>query len=150
VLPESLSSLRVSEIMSTDLVEANSNEPLSEAVTRMLEKDVGSIIVTENGEIQGIITKGDVLKKAFLYGLEAREVSCKRVMSYPAKTISWDSSIEEAAKLMSRDNISKLPVVREGKLVGIVTSTDIIRTEPVQVSYLQELVRARYVPHERT
>jgi len=136
--------------MSRDLVEARGNEPLSEAVTRMLEKDVGSILVIENGEIQGIITKGDVLKKAFLYGLEAREVSCKRVMSSPAKTIEEDASIETAAKLMGKENISKLPVVKEGKLVGIVTSTDIIRAEPIQVSYLQELVRARYVPHERT
>ena len=149
-MSESTSSLRVSEIMSRDLVEARGNEPLSEAVTRMLEKDVGSILVIENGEIQGIITKGDVLKKAFLYGLEAREVSCKRVMSSPAKTIEEDASIETAAKLMGKENISKLPVVKEGKLVGIVTSTDIIRAEPIQVSYLQELVRARYVPHERT
>ena len=131
-MSQTTSHLRVSEIMSRDLVEARANEPLNEAVTRMLEKDVGSILVTENGKIEGIITKGDVLKKAFLFGLEAREVSCKRVMSSPARTIEHDASIEAAAKLMGKQNISKLPVVKEGKLVGIVTSTDIIRAEPMK------------------
>ena len=148
-LAGSLSSLKVSDLMCTDLVEGKIGEPLSEAVTRMLDKSVGSIIVTDNGKIQGVITKGDVLKKAFLLGLDAREVSCKRVMSTPVFTITPDSSIEEAANLMAKHNISKLPVVEDEKMVGIITSTDIIRAEPMQVNYLQELVRARFVPHER-
>lgn len=142
--------MKVSDIMSIDLVEARIDEPLSEAVSRMLNRRVGSIIVTDNGSVEGVITKGDVLRKAFLLGLQAREVSCKRVMTHPALTVDPDSPVEEAAKIMSDNGISKLPVIKEDKLVGIITATDIIRAEPVQVAYLQELVRARYVPHERT
>lgn len=135
--------------MATDLLVAGINEPVSEAVTRMLDRNVGCIIVTDGGKVKGLITKGDVLKKAFLLGFDAREVSCKKVMSSPVVTVSPRASIEEAAKIMSTKQISKLPVVEGEKPVGIITSTDIIKTEPVQVGYLQELVRARFVPHER-
>jgi CBS domain-containing protein len=146
---DSLSSLKVSDAMSTDVVQGTVSEPLSEAVTRMLDRDVGCIVITENGKIQGVITKGDVLRRAFLLGLDAREVSCKRAMTQPVLSIDPETRIEDAAKLMGDRNVSKLPVVKNGKLVGIITSSDIIRAEPVQVGYLQELIRARYVPHER-
>jgi len=145
----SLTTLKISDIMSTDLVVAGINEPLNEAVWRMLNRNVGCVLVTDGGLLKGLITKGDVIRKAFLQGLDAREVSCKRVMSQPVFSITEDSSIEEAARIMSERSVSKLPVLKKETPVGIVTSTDIIRTEPIQVGYLQELVRARFVPHER-
>ncbi len=134
--------------MSTDLVRAEISEPLSEAVSRMLERDVGCIVVTDKENVAGIVTKGDVLKKAFFRGIEASKFSVKKVMSSPVATINYDSTLEEAAKLMTANRISKLPVLKGRKLVGIVTSTDVIRAEPMQVGYLQELVRARFVPHD--
>lgn len=134
--------------MSTDLVTAAINEPLSETVSRMLERDVGCIIVIDLENVVGIITKGDVLKKAFLEGLSASKVSAKNVMSAPVTTISSDATLEEAARLMTAKKVSKLPVLKGKKLVGIVTSTDVIRAEPTQVGYLQELVKARFVPHD--
>jgi CBS domain-containing protein len=114
----------------------------------MLERDVGCIVVTDKDSVVGIITKGDVLKKAFLKGLKASQVVAKDVMSVPVISTSSDSSIEDAAKLMTFKHVSKLPVLKGKRLVGIVTSTDIIRAEPTQVGYLQELVRARFVPHD--
>lgn len=140
--------MRVSDVMSTDVVVARINEPLSDAVYRMLEKNVGCIVVTDGPLVAGIITKGDVLRKAFLLGLDAREVSAKRVMSSPVVTTTPDTSLEEASKILSANKISKLPVLKGSKLVGVITSTDIIGAEPMQVAYLQELVRARFVPHD--
>ncbi len=148
-MAESLSSLKVSDLMSTDLVEGEIDETLSEAVARMLKHKVGSVIVKEDERVVGVITKGDILRKAILLGVDAREVSCKEVMTAPVLTIDPDVPVEEAAKMMTQHNVSKLPVIKKGKVVGIITSSDIIRAEPVQVSYLQELVRARFVPHER-
>jgi len=145
---KSTSLVRVFDVMSTDVVEARFTEPLNEAVHRILERNVGCIVVTDNGGVVGIVTKGDVLRKAFLKGLDAREVSVKVAMSRPVITIDPDSTIEEASKLMASKGVSKLPVVKDKKLVGIITSTDIIRAEPFEVSYLQELVRARFVPHD--
>jgi len=80
--------------------------------------------------------------------MDAREVSVKVAMSRPVVTIDPDSTIEEASKVMTKKGVSKLPVIRNKKLVGVITMTDIIRAEPTQVGYLQELVRARFVPHD--
>jgi len=140
--------MKVLDVMSTDLVTSQINEPLNEAVNRMLGRDVGCIIVMNDSNVEGIITKGDVLKKAFLLGLDAREVSSKKVMSRPVVAIDPDSTLEQASRMMTGNNVSKLAVVKDKKLVGVVTSSDIIRAEPMQVGYLQELVKARFVPHD--
>jgi len=140
--------MKVLDVMSTDLVTSQINEPLNEAVNRMLARDVGCIIVMNDSNVEGIITKGDVLKKAFLLGLDAREVSSKKVMSRPVVAIDPDSTLEQASRMMTGNNVSKLAVVKDKKLVGVVTSSDIIRAEPMQVGYLQELVKARFVPHD--
>jgi len=140
--------MKVLDVMSTDLVTSQINEPLNEAVHRMLEREVGCIVVLNDSVVEGIITKGDVLKKAFLLGLDAREVSSKKVMSMPVISIDPDSTLEEASRMMTGNNVSKLAVVDGKKLVGVVTSSDIIRAEPMQVGYLQELVKARFVPHD--
>jgi CBS domain-containing protein len=140
--------IHVSDVMSTNVAVAGMLEPLNEAVTKMLDRNVGCIVVTDWGSVVGIVTKGDVLRKAFLHGLEAREVSVKVAMTHPVVTIGPDSTLEEASKLMTAKGVSKLPVLKDKKLVGVVTMSDIIRAEPTQVGYLQELVRARFVPHD--
>lgn len=144
----STSVMKVYDVMSTHVVVADVSEPLTEAVNRMLERDVGCVVVTEKEDIAGIITKGDVLKKAFMRGLEAKDISIAKVMSTPVIAISYDATLEEASKLMIEKHVSKLPVVQDKKLVGVITSTDVIRAEPMQIGYLQELVRARFVPHD--
>ncbi len=144
----SISVMKVYDVMSTHVVVAEVTEPLTEAVNRMLERDVGCVVVTDKENVAGIITKGDVLKKAFMKGLDAKNLPAKNVMTSPVIAISSDTTLEEASKLMIERKVSKLPVVNEKKLVGIITSTDVIRAEPMQIGYLQELVRARFVPHD--
>jgi CBS domain-containing protein len=124
------------------------DEPLDRAVKSMIERDVGSIIVTDGESAVGIITKGDVLRKAFLKGIDAKNVTVKEIMSKPAFTIEPDATLEEASKLLATNHVSKLPVEKNGKLVGIITASDIIRAVPAQVGYLEELVRVRFVPHD--
>jgi CBS domain-containing protein len=140
--------MKVFDVMSTDVVTAGLSGPLDEATNRMLKRGVGCIVVTNKDAVVGIITKGDILRKAFLKDVEAKKVVAKKVMTQPVITISPDASLEEASKLMTARQVSKLPVVKQKKLVGIITSTDVIRAEPIQVGYLQELVRARFVPHD--
>lgn len=144
----SSATMRVLDVMSTDVVKAQLLEPVYDAVYRMLTKNVGSIVITDNGMVVGIVTKGDVLRRAFLKGVDPKSLPVKKIMSTPPVTISPAATLEEASKLMNEKRISKLPVVENGKLVGIITSTDIIKAEPIQVGYLQELVKARFVPHD--
>lgn len=144
----STSIMKVFDVMSSDVVTTGITGSLDEATNRMLEREVGCIVVTNKDYVAGIITKGDILRKAFLKGVAAKKVTAKKVMTQPVFTISPDATLEEASKLMTERHVSKLPVVKDKKLVGIITSTDVIRAEPIQVGYLQELVRARFVPHD--
>ncbi len=144
----STSVMKVFDVMTTNVVTAGNSETISDAVGRMLDKDVGCIVVVHKDAVAGIITKGDVLKKAYLTSLDPKKTFARDVMTAPVVAISADASLEDAAKLMTQKHVSKLPVLRDRKLVGIVTSTDVIRAEPMQVKYLQELVRARFVPHD--
>jgi CBS domain-containing protein len=141
--------LRVHDIMSNQVLTIRGEEPLSRAVARIVKYDVGSILVIDDREqLMGIITKGDVLRKLVMKGLNPKDTPSSKVMSKPVVSIDLGATVEEASKVMTQRKVSKLPVLDGSKLVGIITSTDIIRTEPAQVAYLQELVRARFVPQD--
>jgi CBS domain-containing protein len=118
-----------------------------DTVSKMIEFNVGCIVVVK-GKVVGIVTKGDVLRKSVLRGLDPKATPVEKVMSRNVVTISKDATLEDASRLMSERKVSKLPVVDGDRLIGIITSTDIIRTEPMMVGYLQELIKARFVPHE--
>ena len=65
-------------------------------------------------------------------------------MSTPVISIDQEASLEDAAKIMSERHVSKLPVLDpEGLLVGIITSTDVIRVEPEYVKYLEDLMHSK-------
>jgi len=140
--------LHVIDIMSNKVITVDVSNTAYDAVTKMLRRDVGSVVVKKDGKVVGIITKGDVLRKAVKPGLDPKKVNAENVMSKPVVTVDQNATLEEASQLMAKKNVSKLPVLKDGELVGIITSSDIIRAEPMQVGYLQELIKARYVPHE--
>ena len=131
--PSSTSAIKVFDVMSTDLVRSGMDESLDRAVKRMLERDVGSIVVTDGETAVGIITKGDILRKAFLKGIDAKDVKAKEIMSKPAVTIEPDATLEESLQLLATKHVSKLAVEKNGKLIGVITATDIIRAVPAQV-----------------
>lgn len=142
-------SIRVGDVMSNDLVTVNENVKIRTAVSRLLGLGVGSVLVlNRNDHLVGIITKGDILREIVLRHFDPNILKSKDVMSYPVITIDIDSTIEDASKLMIQRKVSKLAVLKEGNLKGIITSTDIIRAEPLEVGYLEELVRARFVPRD--
>ncbi len=134
--------------MSNQVFTAQSGDPVSRAVSTLVKNDVGSIVVLDEDKLVGIITKGDILRKVLLKGLDPKKTPARKVMAPKPVTITSNASIEDAAELMIKKKVSKLPVVNDGKLVGIITSTDIIRSEPTEIGYLQEMIRARFVPHE--
>jgi CBS domain-containing protein len=140
--------LRVSDIMTNKVITVDTSATIFETVSKMVRSRVGCIVVLEAKEVAGIVTKGDILKRGTLRGIDFKSTSVKKVMSRKVVTIGKDASVEEASRLMSENKVSKLPVLENDKLIGIITSTDIIRTEPMMVGYLHELIKARYVPHE--
>ena len=141
--------MRVIDVMTNSVISVEAADKAYEAVLKMINGDIGSVVVKRNDKVAGIITKGDILRNIVKAGIDPRKATAADVMSKHIVTVEQSASLESASRLMTRYNVSKLPVLDQGELVGIITSSDIIRAEPMQVAYLQELMKARFVPHRR-
>ncbi len=118
-----LTPIPVHEVMIEDVVTVGQGGTASTAAARLDEEGVGSLVV-ENGEPVGIITEKDVVGV-----LAARQdpsaVTVSEFMSKPLVTVESGAGLEEAASLLRRNDVQHLPVVDDGELAGIVTSTDL-------------------------
>ena len=122
---EDFSSILVTKIMSTPLI---SISPVTTAlqIAKMMEQgDIGAIIVKENEISVGIITDRDFATKIAANNLSF-DIPVKKIMSSPLVTINHNESISSAAKIMSSKKIRKLAVSENGKIIGIITSTDLV------------------------
>jgi len=131
----------IEEIMTHKVVTIIPERTLDEAARLMGQKHVGSLIVLKYDTPVGIITERDLLSKAAGMGIDLekdwlaggvslKEEQVEKVMSYPLITICRTASIREAAQMMIEKKIRRLAVFECGKLVGIITASDLIRSLP--------------------
>ncbi len=116
--------------MSHNVLTALRSTNVAKAAKMMAEVDVGSVIVIEDKKPVGIITERDVLMKVVSGDVKPSTVRVGKIMSAPLITISPDKDIVEAARIMAKNKIRRIPVVEGGKLVGIITSSDITSISP--------------------
>jgi signal-transduction protein with cAMP-binding, CBS, and nucleotidyltransferase domain len=116
----------VKDVMISDLATLDVSASINEAAKLMDEKDVGCIIVTKNQLPVGILTERDFVKR-----IAAKEksltASLEEVMSSPLIEIDSNETVWEAAQIMKVNNIHKLPVRKDNKIIGIVTTTDLVK-----------------------
>ena len=115
----------VKEVMTRALVAVDPSTKLSQISKMMEQGGMGSILVKRNGNPSGIITDRDFAIKVAAKGLSL-ETSVEKIATFPLLTISSDDSLLAAAKVMSDKKVRKLVVVEGGKVVGILTSTDLV------------------------
>jgi len=137
----------VRDVMSKDVKVVRPDSSVKEVVATMNKFDIGSIVVVQGGRPVGIITERDILRRTVEPCLAPETLTARQVMSSPVLTINETASIDEAAKLMAKKNVKKLPVMDNQKLVGIVTFTDIVIKVPTMLSILEELVRPYHRSH---
>jgi CBS domain-containing protein len=135
--------LLVRDYMAHQVVTVDVSDSVFDATEKLVKNNVGCIVATENGEVSGIVTKGDILKNSLLKLRDPVRTNVGSVMTRPFITIEADASLEDAANLMSEKQVSKLPVLEDGLLVGIITATDIMRVEPDYVKYLKDLIDSK-------
>jgi len=117
---------KVSEITKRGLITIDENAFVVEAVKLMVEKKMGSIVVTGESQPVGIVTRGDLLKKILVTGKSTETTRVNEIMTRPLISIEQDKTLGEALDLMSRKGIRRLLVTQEGEIVGIFTQTDIV------------------------
>jgi CBS domain-containing protein len=135
----------VRDVMTKDVKVVRPDTLVKEVVATMNKFDIGSIVVMQSDRPVGIITERDILKRTVEPCLAPEALRAREVMSSPVVTINDTASIDEAAKIMAKKRIKKLLVVSNGKLVGMLTFTDIVTQVPNMLGILEELVR----PHHR-
>ena len=118
----------VSEIMNYNVVTVTPIDNLLTSVSRMNKFGIGSVVVEDSGRPVGILTERDVLRVVEASkDRRMMELVVKDVMTTPIAMVQDITTIEEAAQVMAQRNIRRLPVVRNDKLAGIVTQTDIVK-----------------------
>jgi CBS domain-containing protein len=128
--------MKVRELMTTDVATIGRNDELTIADDVMKMKRLRHLPVLEDGRLVGILTQRDLfhaaLSTALNFGEKAQKeflktVVVKEVMTDEVRTIGPDADVREAARLLIEHRIGCLPVVENGKLVGIVSETDLLR-----------------------
>jgi len=120
----------VKEVMNRNVKTVRPEDTVKDAAKIMNEHRIGALVVVSGtGEVVGILTERDILTDVVATGKSADDVKVSEIMTPNIITITPDKTLEEAADVMTENKIKKLPVVHEGRLVGIITASDLIAYE---------------------
>ncbi len=122
------------------------DETVLKALRVMAGAKIGSVLVLEEGKIVGIFTERDYAQKGELEGRTAKGTNVRDVMTEEMYTVTTDTSTDECMALMMQLHIRHLPVVENGKLLGIVSIRDVIAAEleerESKIKGLEDFIRA--------
>ncbi|MHA1603211.1 MAG: CBS domain-containing protein [Candidatus Freyarchaeota archaeon] len=138
--------VRIEDIMVRDVLTVDAQSSVYDTTVKMNDKDVGCVVVVSDGEAVGILTERDILSKIVVEKRDAEKTRVGDVMSTPLVTGRPDMSMEDAIKVMVLNRVKKLPLLEEGRLVGIVTLFDIVRWEPIATNILRGEYETREPP----
>ena len=119
----------VGEAMSVQLVTMGSGSSLAEAASVMSQRRVGSVLIMEGDRLAGILTERDIVR-AISQDIGAPRDEIAHWMSADPRTVLIGASLEDARELMDRAHIRHLPVTDGGRVVGMLSMRDLIRTGP--------------------
>ena len=116
----------VKDVMRKNVISIDSSMTVKDAAIMMADTNVGCVVITRGNAPIGILTERDFVKRIVS---EDRDLSTPLadVMSFPLIAINSENTVWEAAEIMKRNKIHKAPVEDQGKLVGIITTTDIVK-----------------------
>ncbi|TLZ44154.1 MAG: CBS domain-containing protein [Methanobacteriota archaeon] len=132
----------VVEIMTSTPITTTADATIAAAAKVMREMDIGSLVVLDSDRPTGIVTERDIVTKVAAADQKPSQVHVKDIMTSPLVAVNPHEEVVEAAKLMSQRKIRRLPVVQDGKLIGMVTENDILRIWPTLIEVTREYARA--------
>lgn len=130
----------------TAVISTNADTSVLDALKLMAEKNVGSVIITENNNYVGLLTERDYARKVVLMGRSSEETIVSDIMSTDMPRVSPASTIENCMQLMSEGNVRYLPVFANDKLLGIISINDVV-TETIMfheqtIEHLQSYIHS--------
>jgi CBS domain-containing protein len=121
----------VEEIMTRDLRTVDASDSVVDAARVMNEADIGDVVVVSGGEVRCIVTDRDIVVRAIAEGRDPQSTSVGDVCTSELETIEPGASIDDAVRRMRESDVRRLPVVKDGRPVGIVSLGDLaVEREP--------------------
>ena len=115
----------VEEIMTHDPRTVDAGDPVIDAARQMRDGDIGDVIVTRDGQVNGIVTDRDIVIRAIAEGRDPQSTPVSEVCTSDVKTLQPRQSVDEAVQTMREHDIRRLPVVEQGRPVGILSLGDL-------------------------
>lgn len=137
-------SIEVKEIMVGNVVTVSPAVSVKEAVDTMNRYGIGCLVVMEKENPVGIMTERDLLRRVLAECRDPRNISVQEIMSNPLILGKPNMQIQEVIELMFERRIKKLPIAENGKLMGLVTLTDLVSFQPQLIRVVKQLTH----PHE--
>ncbi len=139
---------QVSDILEAkgrDVLTIDGSATVLDAISLMVEQNVGALLVTEGGRPTGIVTERDYLRRVTLEGRDERSAEVREIATSPFAYVSGETSVDECMAVMTERRIRHLPVLDdERELVGIISIGDVVKVQSqeqdVQIRFLTEYI----------
>jgi len=118
-------SATVGELMAKALVTSPSTATLAEVAGLMRDRDVGDVVVNDGEELIGIVTDRDIVVRCIAEGVDPTEATVVAACTEDLVSVGPDATVEDAARIMREHAVRRLPVVEDGRAVGIVSIGDL-------------------------
>ena len=131
----------VHDAMTSSVITVSPKTSVVAAAVLMTRFKIGSLVIKDETEVKGLITKSDIIAKVVSQDKSASDITIDEIMTKNLIITDPGSELNQAARVMAKNNIRRLPVVNHGILVGILTSTDVLRVSPELMELLVENAR---------
>jgi CBS domain-containing protein len=132
----------------SNVLTIEATETVFDAIRRMVDGNVGALLVTEDGRLTGIVTERDYMRRVALEGRTEKETLVREIMSSPLVYVTPDTTVEECMGVMTERRIRHLPVLGEHReTVGIISIGDVVKfqsdQQDVQIRLLTDYIGLR-------
>jgi len=134
-------SLKIEDVMIEEVVSVPEKAAVRKAAELMNKHEIGCLVVVKKRKPVGIVTETDMVRKVILGSIDPKETNVAQIMSTPLVVGDPEMDVDEAARIMRTRKIKKLPVVKKGRLVGLITTTDMVRSPEVMRMMIRTIER---------
>jgi CBS domain-containing protein len=138
---------KVLEQKGSEVLRIDADATVFDAIRQMVDSNVGALVVTEGGNVTGIVTERDYLRRVTLEGRTEKETLVREIMTSPLVYVTPETSVEECMAVMTERRIRHLPVFAAGReLVGVVSIGDLVKfksaEQDFQIKFLTEYIES--------
>ena len=116
---------QIRDIMEKDVITIENDKTAQDAAKIIAEKDISFLVIMNDGSPQGVLSESDFVRKVAAEDKKASEIKISEIMSYKFRSVGPTTTIEDAIQKMLNNNIRRLIIIDDEKLVGVITKTDL-------------------------